>query len=86
MDSNGCIRVYEDGTSVFLDCNGNEIISGEDENGRLESAHSFWDEEIGVGIKYTRENSEEQEKIGFFTLYRFPVSMKKLSMYQINRL
>lgn len=52
----------------FLDCNGNEIISGEDENGRLESAHSFWDEEIGVGIKYTRENSEEQEKIGFFTL------------------
>ena len=34
----------------------------------LESAHSFWDEEIGVGIKYTRENSEEQEKIGFFTL------------------
>ena len=68
MDSNGCIRVYEDGTSVFLDCNGNEIISGEDENGRLESAHSFWDEEIGVGIKYTRENSEEQEKIGFFTL------------------
>lgn len=66
---NGCIREYkEDGTSVVFDCNGNEIISGEDNNGQLEYADCFWYEEIGGGVQYTRENNEEQEREGFFTL------------------
>ena len=68
LDSNGFIRVFEDDTSVVLDCNGNEIISGEDEKGHLDSVYSFWDEEIGGGVHYTRENNEEQEREGFFTL------------------
>ena len=67
--SNGCIWEYkEDDTLIVLDCNGNEIISGEDENGHLEYADCFWDEELGGGVQYTRENNEEQKREGFFTL------------------
>ncbi len=68
LDLDGFIRVFEDDTFAVLDCNGNEIISGEDENGHLDSSYSFWDEEIGCGVHYTRENDEEQEREGFFTL------------------
>lgn len=68
LESDGFIRVFEDDTFAVLDCNGNEIISGEDENGHLDSSYSFWDEEIGCGVHYTRENNEEQTREGFFTL------------------
>lgn len=62
----------------FLDCNGNEIISGEDENGRLESAHSFGMKKLGLGLNI-HERIVRSRKNRIFTLdgkYRFPVSMK----------